>query len=234
MHSGRHAHSAQLDDGRKRFEHDVERHRDQADAAVSRVAGDATMLPEQLGQALRPTAALTRERPRGGWNLGPADGLGHERDPIRLAPLPHHAVDFEHQFGVLAHRVEVQPADRNDDVASEHAKRAGDDQQRAELGPPGATEQERAQVFEHLDALDPTPRHRGVDDPAVDHAGPVGGADDAAGSDHLRVVDERLGHSQERLTLEQRVGIHGNEDGHARRERVRARALLVPLGHRCG
>ncbi len=84
----------------------------------------------------------------------------------------------------------------------------GDDQQRVQLAPADAPDQERAEVLDDLQRREPVLRQPHVGDAPVLDAAAVDDPHDPAGRDHeVGIVEQRLGHPQQRLGLDDRVGV---------------------------
>jgi hypothetical protein len=144
-------------------------------------------------------------------------------------------VDAHHQLEVLTDAVGVQAAHLDQDVAAEQPEGSADQDQSAEPRPPGASDEVGPEVLDQLDPRQPGARGPDVDDPAGDDPAAVDRPDRPTGGDHPGgVVGERLGHPQERVGLEHRVGVdHGHQrlagDVDTDVEGLRTPAVL--LGH---
>src|SRR5437899_12924464 len=90
------------------------------------------------------------------------------------------------------------PADGVEVLLAEQAERAGDDEAAAEAVPAEATEQERAQVLDHLDAREQAAGNPGVAHAAVLHRAAVGHADRAADRGDLPAEQDRPRDAEQR------------------------------------
>jgi hypothetical protein len=115
----------------------------------------------------------------------------------------------------------------------EQPERARDDEERPQAAPAHPTDEERPEVLHDLQRGQAVARQRDVHDAPVVHAAAVDDADDPArGGYEVGVVDDGGGHAQERLLLDERVGVHGahvwvTRGGHARVEGVGLAAVRL-------
>ena len=126
-----------------------------------------------------------------------------------------------------------QPPTASTVDAPEEPERAGDDQQRVQLAPPHAPDQERAEVLHHLQRGEPAGRQPHLGDaPVLDRAAVRDPHDPAGGDDQVGIVEQRLGHAQQRFRLDDGVGVDGAHVGvagrvHAGVQRVGLAAVLL-------
>jgi hypothetical protein len=106
-------------------------------------------------------------------------------------------VEARHELDVLADRVTGVAANRLDVLAAEQPEGARDDQDAVDAVEREASDQERAEVLDHLETREVALRQPELDDPSALDPAAVRDADDAADrGDQLRVVDYRLDHEQ--------------------------------------
>jgi hypothetical protein len=173
--------------------------------------------PHGLGQATLPASPLTPERAEVFRSFGPRDRIRDELDPVRLPALEQMAVQAHDHLDVLADRVGRVAAGRLEKVAPEEAEGARDDEERTHPAPPDAADEEGAEVLDDLEGREPAAGQTDVDDAPVLDTAPVGDPDDAPRRDHdVGIVEDRLGDAQERVLLEQDVGVHRADVGIAR------------------
>src|SRR2546427_12096815 len=99
-----------------------------------------------------PALALAREDAARFRDLRPGDGVGNERDLVADLVLLQVTMQPDDEVQVLHHAPRLVPADGVEVLLAEQAERTGDDEAAAQPVPAEPTEQERAQVLDHLDA----------------------------------------------------------------------------------
>ncbi len=143
------------------------------------------------------------------------------------------AVQAHDELDVLADRRARVPPDRLHERAAEQPERAGDDEQRVHVAPADPPDQEGAEVLEHLEDREAARGQPHVEDAAVVDPAPVRDAHDPPGGhDDVRRGDDRPDDPEQRVLLEDRVGVDredvrepGGVD--ARVERVGLPAVLL-------
>ena len=172
-------------------------------------------------------------------HLGPAHRIGHEHQAVRLLAIAHDAMHADAQLHVLADRLVLEAAGVEHVLAAIDAERAGDDQQRAHRRVGDAAGQERAQVFDHLEARHPVAGHAHLGDATAFDLAAVDDADDAADAERVGRLEERQHGLAQRVRLEQRIGVDQADERIARRvdagvERVGPAAVLLVDHHELG
>ena len=116
------------------------------------------------------------------------------------------------ELHVLADAADLVPADLDEGLALKEPHRARDDQVPAEAVEGEPSEQERAQVLEHLQPHDHQPRNRDGADLAVADLRAVDDPHGPPGDEHAPIaVDEGLDEMHERAGVEHRVCIHATD-----------------------
>ena len=190
--------------------------RDRADPAVARAEQHPAVLPQRLPQPAVPAPPLVAQHLQRGGHLGPRHRLGDELDPVVGVGVAHAPVDPQDQLEVLADAVGVEAADLDE-------RRRGGNRPKAPLmriRPPNRDQPVRPTRKARRYSTtwmrgSQVPRHarpstmRPGDDPAA-----VDRPDGAAGGDHpRRVVGEGLGDPQQRVGLEDGVGVDHRDEG---------------------
>ena len=165
------------------------------------------MAAQRLQRSALPAVALARQRVEPFRHLGPADRVGSEHDAVFLAALAEEPVQPDDDFHVLANGVGAEAANRDQRIAPEQPERAGDDQQSVHHRLRDAARQKRPEVLGDLEAGQRARRQADADDAAVLDAAAVRDADDPAGGDRGRILEERQHRPRQRVFLEQRVGV---------------------------
>ena len=123
------------------------------------------MSPQGVGEPAVPAVPLPPQHGEGAWRFRPGDGIWDELHPSgnpSLVPLPSEPQDELH---VLADRAGVA-ACLKERLAPEQSEGAGDHEVSTEAIPANATEQERPQILDRLEAGEWAARHPGGDHPA--------------------------------------------------------------------
>ena len=120
------------------------------------------------------------------------------------------------EIHVLGDVAGLVAADGQQVLPREQAERAADDQVAADAVPPKAPEQERAQVFHRLAAGQPAAIHAGLHHATMLHGARIHHADGAADGGDVAIQQERARQAQQRVGLDERVGVAGN---HVRKAR---------------
>jgi hypothetical protein len=143
------------------------------------------------------------------------------------------AVQVNDQLDVLPHRAVPVASDLLDQPAAEQPERPGDDQQPADAVPSDAPDQERPEVLHHLNDGQTAAWEAEVEDPAVGDGRAVRYPDDPGRRGyHVRILDHGLDDPQQRVLLEDGVGVDRAVVGMRRRvdpgvQRVRLAAVRL-------
>ncbi len=122
-----------------------------------------------------------------------------------------------HQIEVFADGGRAIPAHSADQLRAEYPKCSGNDHQHVGVRPSFSSDQERAQVFHHLNDLDAFPREAYPPNmPFFDFRAVQDAHDPAHAHNALRVSQHRDHDPQEGIPFQNRIGIH---DAHIRRGR---------------
>ena len=125
------------------------RDRQEPQAPVPRVAEHVAVSPQRLPESPMPPIALPAQALHGRRDLGPADRIGCEEDPVLTAGLPIVLVQPDHQLHVLCHGVRPEPAHLHHRCSPEQPESTRDDEQRVEVAPASPAGEEAAGVLHH-------------------------------------------------------------------------------------
>ena len=179
-----------------------------------------------------PPIALPAQALHGRGDLGPADRIGCEEDPVLTAGLPIVLVQPDHQLHILGHGVGPEPAHLHHRRSPEQPESTRDDEQRVEVAPASPAGEEAAGVLQDLEPLDPVLRHLQARHPSLDHDGAVDRPDRATDRHDPFVLQEQSRGPQDCLCVQDGIGVHRRDQGEAgvvegRVERVRPPASLL-------
>lgn len=179
-----------------------------------------------------PAVALAAEYAQGLGHLGPGDRVGDVLDAIGQPVVASVAAQAGDELHVLPHRCVLVAAGGDRRLAAEEPERARDDEVAPQAIPPQAPGQEGALILDGLDPGDDPPRSASGHDPSLADHRPVDRPDRAARGHDAVVQQERAHHAQQRLGLDDGVGVDGARelargDVEARVQRVGLAAVVL-------
>lgn len=218
----------EFEEGAEDLEEEVVRHPEKPHRPEAGMKEHLAVGGEGLEEHPVPAVPLPDEGTKVRRDLGPCDRIGKREDPVRHAALPQDAVDAHRHLEVLARRHGGKPPDRDHDIAPPETEGPRDEKHRVPERPPDAVPEKGPEVLEELKPRQDRPRKAPLDDPPVlNHEAVSDPHLPADGDDALRVLHDGLDDPEERVGLEDRVGV-GRDDVAVPREvdaALRASAL---------
>ena len=162
-----------------------------------------------------PPLALACEHLAGLRHLRPGDRVGDEGHLVPHASLQQVAMQPHDEIEVFHHTGRAVAVDGEHVLLAEQPERARDDEVPPQAIPSETAEQERAEVLDHLDAGEEAARHPGVGHAPVLHGAAIRHSNRPSDGGDVAAQQERAREPQERVRLDEGVGVHGDHEREA-------------------